>query len=96
MLPERVQNQEIGRHLIFPSEFEVHYMFQGVENTWYPFTSGSVLNSMDVDYGPGGESQHFRPIENGMGPVPAPTEINMTLNFTENEIMTKEKIVEGY
>ena len=96
MLPERVQNQEVGRHLIFPSEFEVHYMFQGVENTWYPFAAGSVLKSMDVDYGPGGETQHFRPIQTDMGSLPAPTEINMTLNFRETEIMTKEKIVEGF
>jgi|TARA_R110001606_G_scaffold396060_3_gene569486 hypothetical protein len=96
MLPERVQDQEIGRHLIFPSEFEVYYMFQGKENTWYPFTAGSVLKSMDVDYGPGGETQHFRPIETGNGAAPPPTEINMTLNFQENEIMTKEKIVEGF
>ena len=96
MLPERVQGQEVGRHLIFPSEFEVHYMFQGVENTWYPFAAGSVLKSMDVDYGPGGETQHFRPIQTDMGSLPAPTEINMTLNFRETEIMTKEKIVEGF
>ena len=96
MLPERVQGQEVGRHLIFPSEFEVHYMFQGVENTWYPFAAGSVLKSMDVDYGPGGETQHFRPIQTDMGSLPAPTEINMTLNFQETEIMTKEKIVEGF
>ena len=96
MLPERVQDQEVGRHLIFPSEFEVHYMFQGVENTWYPFAAGSVLKSMDVDYGPGGETQHFRPIQTDMGSLPAPTEINMTLNFQETEIMTKEKIMEGF
>ena len=96
MLPERVQGQEVGRHLIFPSEFEVHYMFQGVENTWYPFAAGSVLKSMDVDYGPGGETQHFIPIQTDMGSLPEPTEINMTLNFRETEIMTKEKIVEGF
>ena len=92
MLPERVQDEAVGRHLIFPSEFEIYYMFQGVENQWYPFTGGCVLTDMNVSYGPGGESQHFRPIDGS----PAPTEINMDLTFTENEIMTKEKIVEGY
>lgn len=92
MLPERVQNEAVGRHLIFPSEFEIYYMFQGVENQWYPFTGGCVLTDMDVTYGPGGESQHFRPVDGS----PPPTEINMSLTFTETEIMTKEKIVEGY
>ena len=93
MLPERVQGQKIGRHLIFPSEFEIQYMFQGTENTWYPFVKPCVLTSLNVDYGPGGESQHFRPNEEGK---PAPTEMNLTLNFTETEIITKESVVEGY
>ena len=59
MLPERVQGQKIGRHLIFPSEFEIQYMFQGTENKWYPFVKPCVLESLSVDYGPGGESQHL-------------------------------------
>ena len=92
MLPERVQNEAVGRHLIFPSEFEIYYMFQGVENQWYPFTGACVLTDMEVTYGPGGESQHFRPVDGS----PPPTEINMSLTFTETEIMTKEKIVEGF
>ena len=96
MLPERVQNQNIGRHLIFPSEFDIQYMYQETENHWYPFVSGCVLTDMEVTYGPGGETQHFRPIKVGGGEAPAPTEINMTLTFTETEIMTKEKIVEGF
>ena len=96
MLPERVNNQKIGRHLIFPSEFDIQYMYKGVENNWYPFVSGVVLEKMDVTFGPGGETQHFRPIKVGGGEAPAPTEINMTLTFTETEIMTKEKIVEGF
>jgi len=93
MLPERVQGQKIGRHLIFPSEFDIQYMYQGTENTWYPFVKTSVLESIRVDYGPGGESQHYRPNEDGK---PAPTEMNLTLNFVETEIITKESVVEGY
>ena len=92
MLPERVQGQKIGTHLIFPSEFDIQYMYQDQENRWYPFVTGCVLEKMDVSYGPGGESQHIRPIDGS----PAPTEINMNLQFSETEIMTKEKIVEGF
>ena len=93
MLPERVQGQSIGRHLLFPSEFEIQYMFQGKENKFYPFVKPCVLTNMSVDYGPGGETQHFRPDENGN---PGPIETNMTLSFTETEILTKESVVEGY
>jgi hypothetical protein len=97
MLPERVQGENRGRHLIFPSEFDIQYMYQETENHWYPFVSGCVLEKMDVTYGPGGETQHFRPSTPHIGgEAPAPTEINMTLGFVETEIMTKEKISEGY
>jgi len=96
MLPERVQGQKIGRHLIFPSEFEIQYMFQGTENKWYPFVKPCVLESLSVDYGPGGESQHFRPVDTAGGEAPAPTEMNLALNFTETEIITKESVAEGY
>ena len=61
-------------------------MFGGVENAWIPFASSCVLNKMNVNYGPGGETQF----------LPPPSEINMSLSFTETEIMTKEKIAEGF
>ena len=96
MLPERTPGQNIGRHLIFPSEFDLQFMFGGVENAWIPFASSCVLNKLDVNYGPGGESQFLQPIEAPGGKAPPPSEINITLTFTETEIMTKEKIAEGF
>ena len=96
MLPERVPGQNIGRHLIFPSEFDLQFMFGGVENAWIPFASSCVLNKLDVNYGPGGETQFLQPIKVPGGLAPPPTAINMTLSFTETEIMTKEKIAEGF
>jgi len=96
MLPERVQGQNIGRHLIFPSEFDLQFMFGGVENAWIPFAASSVLEKMSVNYGPGGETQFLQPIKVPGGLAPPPSEINMTLTFRETEIMTKEKIAEGF
>jgi len=97
MLPERSLDTT-GQYLIFPSEFEVHFMYQGSENTWLPFISHCVLNSVDVDYG-GAQYQTFRPMKKPGGDgseAPPPTTIVMTLSFTESEIMTKEKIVQGF
>jgi len=97
MLPERSLDTT-GQYLIFPSEFEVHFMYQGSENTWLPFISHCVLNSVDVDYG-GAQYQTFRPMQKPGGDgseAPPPTTINMTLSFTESEIMTKEKIAQGF
>ena len=96
MHPERTPGQNIGRHLIFPSEFDLQFMFGGTENVWLPFASSCVLNKLDVSYGPGGESQFLKPIDTPGGKAPPPSEINMNLSFTETEIMTKEKIAEGF
>jgi len=96
MMPERVPGQNIGRHLIFPSEFDLQFMFGGVENAWLPFASSCVLKNMNVSYGPGGESQFLQPIDVPGGKAPPPSEINISLSFTETEIMTKEKIAEGF
>ena len=97
MLPERTPGQNIGRHLIFPSEFDLQYMFGGNENVWLPFASSCVLTNLDIAYGPGGETQFLPPIETDAGgKAPPPSEINMTLQFRETEIMTKEKINEGF
>ena len=96
MMPERVPGQNIGRHLIFPSEFDLQFMFGGVENAWLPFASSCVLKNMNVSYGPGGESQFLQPIDVPGGKAPPPSEINVSLSFTETEIMTKEKIAEGF
>ena len=47
-----------------PSEFEIHYMYKGVENTYLPFVSNSVLTGVDVAYGAGGQYQTFKPKSN--------------------------------
>ena len=54
------------------------------------------MNKLDVNYGPGGETQFLQPITVPGGKAPPPSEINMTLTFRETEIMTKEKIAEGF
>ena len=47
-LPERVSEQKIGRHLIFPGEFDIQYMYKNKESQWYPFVSGCVLENVEV------------------------------------------------
>ena len=51
MMPEKPIDAPIGRYLTMPSEFEIHYMYKGVENTYLPFVSNSVLTGVDVAYG---------------------------------------------
>ena len=96
MMPEKPIDAAIGRYLTMPSEFEIHYMYKGVENTWLPFVSNSVLTGVSTSYGPGGQYQTFKPKATPDGSAPPPTEIEMKLDFMETEAMTKEKIMEGY
>ena len=90
--PERMFGEKVGRHLRMPAEFDIFYMYQGQQNAWYPMVHSCVCNSVNVTYGPGGESQHFRKVDGS----PAPTETNMSLEFTETEIITKELVKEGF
>ena len=81
-----------ARYLTLPSEFDIHYMFkgpkgQGLENDYFNRIATCVLVSVDVNYTPNG----VRSFEDG-----SPTQIQMGLTFRETEILTKEKINQGY
>jgi len=81
-----------GRYFKVPSEFEIHYAYQGQLNNYLNKISRCVLTAVEVNYG-GDEFTTFRQFD---GDGAAPVQISMTLNFTETEIMTKETIADGY
>ena len=54
-----------------------------------------VLTNMDVTFG-GERPQFFRPTSGVNGDGAPPVETNITLNFKELELMTREKIREGF
>ena len=75
-----------------PSEFQITYMYRENRNTYIPRISRCVLTNMAVDYAPEGVFTTFLADQQGAPPTLA----TMTLSFTETEIMTKERIAEGY
>ena len=81
-----------GRYFKVPSEFEIHYAYQGQLNNYLNKISRCVLTGCEVNYG-GEEFTTFRQFDNDGA---APVQISMTLNLTETEIMTKETIAQGY
>ena len=93
MVPE-LQGENM-RYLTLPSTFDIHYMYQtdptpesnAYENPFYHKIATCVLTNCAVDYTPGA----VKSFADG-----APTQITMNLMFTETEIMTKERIDEGY
>jgi len=83
------------RYMTLPSTFDIHYMWQSgagdtataKENSFYNKIATCVLTRCDVDYTPEG----VRSFGDG-----APTQINMTLSFKETEMITKDKIAQGF
>lgn len=71
-----------------PAEFDIEFYQGPIKNDHVNKISSCVLNNMIVDYTPNGNwSVH----ENG-----EPVQINVTLQFTELEILTRERISQGY
>lgn len=76
-----------GLFYLYPSEFEIKYYYRNEENTYFDKISSCVLEDMSVDYG----GDLFSTFQDGK-----PVEVNMTLKFKELELLTKERILEGY
>ena len=90
MAPELRGGQ--SRFLGLPSQFDIHYMFlskDGVasENNYYNRVATCVLQNCAVNYTPNG----VKSFEDG-----GPTTTTMTLTFKETEMLTKERINEGF
>ena len=81
-----------NRFLTLPSTFDIHYMYQmedgkASENDFYNRIATCVLENCDVNYTPTGVYS----FASG-----APTQITMTLGFKETELLTKDRINEGF
>ena len=77
--------------LIYPGEFQITYYFANKQNEYFHKLAPAALTDMQVDYG-GEQMSSFIPDALGA----PPTEVNLTLTFKELEILTKEKIIQGY
>ena len=73
---------------IYPSEFDIFYYQNGQENLNLHRHTSCVLKDMSVNYTPNGM---FNTFADGM-----PTQINVTLNFVELAILTKQNIKDNF
>jgi hypothetical protein len=92
MLPEFAGSDRGGRSLIVPNTFDIEYMWNGAENQFLHRISTCFLESMNVTYG--GDSYKTYSGVNGDGAPPVETTI--TLTFKEIELITRERVHEGY
>lgn len=80
MLPEYADDAKFI--FVYPSRFQVVYLVDGSENTYIEKQLTAVLTDMTVTYSDGTQ---FTTFQDGM-----PTQIKMSLNFTEIALPTRE------
>ena len=76
-----------GLMYVAPGTFDITFMHRGKVNENIHHVSTCVLTRVDVDYAPMGWTTHV----DGM-----PIQTRLSLTFKETEVMTKEKIAEGF
>lgn len=72
----------------YPQEVEIRYLWMGKDNKWLHKFKRSVLTGVDVNYAAAGI---FSTQRNGF-----PSNIIVSLNFSEVEIVLRDDITEGY
>ena len=92
MLPEYAGGNRGGRSLVVPNTFDIEYMWNGAENQFLHRISTCFLETMDVTYG--GDSYKTYAGINGDGAPPVET--TMSLTFKEIELITRERVHEGF
>ena len=96
--PEVLPDQGMGRYMVPPSEFDIDFMYKNSKNPNIHQVGTCVLTNINVDYAPngwatfGGEDSDVG-FDKGSG---APVQTRMTLQFQETEIVTKQRVLEGY
>ena len=84
---------DFSRYMVLPSEFDIHYVYQdgesdAKENTYMNRIATCVLKDCSVNYHPNGEVE--------VHADGSPVSIKMDLTFAETEMITKEKIKQGF
>ena len=90
MLPEMTSGRA-GNTMGFPNTFDIEYRFLGKDNDYISRVSTCVLETMTVSYG-GDRFKTFAPRDDG-APV---VETSLTQSFKELELITRERVAEGY
>jgi hypothetical protein len=85
-------NSGSSAFFVVPSEFEITYMYIDKQNSYIPKIARCVLTDMTIDQSPEGVFTTFKSDEKGA----FPTATKVTLAFTETEIMTKQKVADGF
>ncbi len=84
-----------GRELSIPDTFDIEYMYQEARNNFINKISTCFLKEVGVTYG-GDRFTAHRPTEGLHGYGAPPTRTTLALTFQEMEILTRQRIDEGF
>ena len=92
-----IMTSSYGRYLIPPSEFDIKFYYNGVENTNIHSIGNCVLTDVALDFAPNGY-QSYETLSNKpqKGKTGMPVAIRMDLSFQETEIQTKSSLRNEY
>jgi len=87
-----------GRFWIYPAEFDIQYHSNGKENLYLNKISTCALTDISIDYTPMGHWAGHRPTQASNSRIQGSPSVctDMTLQFTELELITKRLVSEGY
>lgn len=90
--PEVKQGQGSPRYYIYPAEFDIEFWSNGKPNDFVNKISTCACTNVTVNYTSSGAWSAFRPGDmNGV-----PVETSLSLQFQELEIITKNRVLQGY
>ena len=96
MTPEFAAQSGAGisspREMNIPDVFDIHYMYKGKPNQHLNKISTCYMTKMDVSYG-GDRFTAYEPDETGS---PPPQRTTLAMNFTEIELIDRERVKEGF
>jgi hypothetical protein len=88
--------KSVGRSMTIPDTFDIEYMYQGAENNFLNKISTCFCTNVSVQYG-GDRYVAYGSTKNMMDQSGNPPQrTTLTLTFKEMEIMTKDRVSQGY
>jgi hypothetical protein len=92
-MPEYNRDNVLGEFYLYPSEFDIYIFGTNTENKFINKFSTSALTSCTVSYNGSGQHSFFRE-DSELGA--SPTVTHLALQFSELELMTRQRISQGY
>lgn len=94
-VPE-IRDNAVGVFYKYPAEFDILFISNGSENKFLHRISTCALTNIAVSYSTAGQNSMHQSISLEDGQGAPPTHTTLSLSFTELEIMSKQRMEQGF